>query len=228
MKIYKIAGCSDCGAEHHVKNKKGKKPGYTWMKKDKNHSGKMDTQMYPECEGTIYDRNIQKKRKNVHAQMSDVVQLETEDEEFASEVLSDIANKAIEGNTNQQQFLSFLWDGENWDSIKEKLMAEGSTWYVWWMDGVRKLMSQLDTKDVGHELPDELKPLPDSTASSETRLVEAKKKGKKKGKKGGKVNPWAVCHTTVDKDKNPDKYERCVLDIKKKQHQSFNLSKFVK
>lgn len=30
-------------------------------------------------------------------------------------------------------------------------------------------------------------------------------------------NPWAVCHTTVDKDKNPDKYERCVQDVKKKQ-----------
>ena len=39
--------------------------------------------------------------------------------------------------------------------------------------------------------------------------AEAKKKGKK-------VNPWAVCHTTVDKDKDPEKYERCVKDVKKK------------
>lgn len=39
--------------------------------------------------------------------------------------------------------------------------------------------------------------------------AEAKKKGKK-------VNPWAVCHTTVDKDKDPEKYERCVMDVKKK------------
>ena len=38
--------------------------------------------------------------------------------------------------------------------------------------------------------------------------VEAKKKAK---------NPWAICHTTVDKDKNPEKYERCVQDIKRKQ-----------
>lgn len=38
--------------------------------------------------------------------------------------------------------------------------------------------------------------------------VEAKKKGKK-------VNPWAVCHTTVDKDKDPEKYEKCVQDVKK-------------
>jgi len=38
--------------------------------------------------------------------------------------------------------------------------------------------------------------------------VEAKKKGK--------VNPWAVCHTTVDKKKDPDKYERCVMEVKEK------------
>ncbi len=27
-------------------------------------------------------------------------------------------------------------------------------------------------------------------------------------------NPWAVCHTTVDKDKDPAKYERCVRHVK--------------
>ena len=42
--------------------------------------------------------------------------------------------------------------------------------------------------------------------------VEAKKKKKK-----WNPNPWAICHTTVDKDKNPEKYERCVLDVKEKQ-----------
>ncbi len=30
-------------------------------------------------------------------------------------------------------------------------------------------------------------------------------------------NPWAVCHTTVDKEKDPEKYERCVKDVKKEQ-----------
>lgn len=47
-----------------------------------------------------------------------------------------------------------------------------------------------------------------------------KKKATEKAKKGGDdwdPNPWAVCHTTVDKKKNPEKYERCVMDIKKKQ-----------
>ena len=42
--------------------------------------------------------------------------------------------------------------------------------------------------------------------------------------KSKKVNPFAVCHTTVDKEKDPEKYERCVMDVKKKNKQSFNLS----
>ena len=35
-------------------------------------------------------------------------------------------------------FLKRIWN-ESWSSIKEKLEAEGSTWYVWWMDGVNTL-----------------------------------------------------------------------------------------
>lgn len=34
-----------------------------------------------------------------------------------------------------------LWDGESWDSIKEKLLTEASVWHVWWMDGVRKYIA---------------------------------------------------------------------------------------
>jgi hypothetical protein len=30
-----------------------------------------------------------------------------------------------------------LWDGESWESIQKKSQVEESTWYVWWMDGVR-------------------------------------------------------------------------------------------
>ena len=33
------------------------------------------------------------------------------------------------------------------------------------------------------------------------------------------VNPWAVCHTTVDKDEDPEKYERCVKKVKNKNKQ---------
>ena len=30
-------------------------------------------------------------------------------------------------------------------------------------------------------------------------------------------NPWAICHTTVDKEKDPEKYERCVQKVKEEQ-----------
>jgi hypothetical protein len=49
--------------------------------------------------------------------------------------------------------------------------------------------------------------------------IEAKK-GKKKSEDWD-PNPWAVCHTTVDKDEDPEKFERCVQDVKGKQ--AFNL-----
>lgn len=32
---------------------------------------------------------------------------------------------------------------------------------------------------------------------------------------GKPVNPWAVCHTTVDSEEDPEKYERCVKKVKK-------------
>ena len=41
-----------------------------------------------------------------------------------------------------------------------------------------------------------------------TLLIEAKK--------GKKVNPWAVCTASVGRS-DKDKYERCVMDVKKKQ-----------
>ena len=52
---------------------------------------------------------------------------------------------------------------------------------------------------------------------------ERRNKGKKKKKTVAKKkkewnpNPWAVCHTTVDKDKEPEKFERCVKKVKQKQ-----------
>ena len=39
--------------------------------------------------------------------------------------------------------------------------------------------------------------------------TEAKKKGKA-------VNPWAVCNKTVRKKEDLEKFEKCVLDVKKK------------
>lgn len=35
-----------------------------------------------------------------------------------------------------------LWDNESWESIQDKLQTEGSTWIVWWYDGVKKYMGR--------------------------------------------------------------------------------------
>ena len=76
-----------------------------------------------------------------------VLKLETLEEDVYSAALNMIADDAMDGNTNAQGILSDIWDGESWESIKKKLevegsawYAEGSVWYVWWMDGVRELM----------------------------------------------------------------------------------------
>jgi len=49
---------------------------------------------------------------------------------------------------------------------------------------------------------------------------------KKKKKKEWDPNPWAVCEVSVGKKENPEKFERCVQDVKKKQ--AFNLKKYMK
>ncbi len=84
--------------------------------------------------------------------MGDVWTLESKDEEFAANILSGIAQKAIEGDIGEQQYLSSLW-GEKWPQVKKKLEAEGSTWYVWWMDGVREFLQGMQENDGPQEAP---------------------------------------------------------------------------
>jgi len=73
--------------------------------------------------------------------MSIIWELETEAEKAASEDLSVIAECAFSGNRKDQNYLEKLFS-ESWPSTKAKLIVEGSAWYVWWMDGVRKHMIQ--------------------------------------------------------------------------------------
>ena len=56
------------------------------------------------------------------------------------------------------------------------------------------------------DLPKEL----DNKYRTVAKELEAKSKD-------WKYNPWAVCHATVDKDKDPEEFEKCVMDMKKKQ-----------
>jgi hypothetical protein len=75
--------------------------------------------------------------------MGDVWTLETPQEDIASIDLNIIADDAFKGDREAQNYLRKLWDGKNWDSIKEKLEAEGSVWYVWYMDGVRQHLENI-------------------------------------------------------------------------------------
>ena len=75
---------------------------------------------------------------------SDVWKLETPIEEYASEDLSLIIDRAFKfRGTSERAYLRKLWDGESWKSIKAKLQTEGSAWYVWYIDGVRQHLANL-------------------------------------------------------------------------------------
>lgn len=69
--------------------------------------------------------------------ITDVWCLESEQQIAASGDLSRISDFAIAGHRKSQNYLKKLWD-EKWPGIKEKLLSEGSVWYVWWMDGVNQ------------------------------------------------------------------------------------------
>lgn len=80
--------------------------------------------------------------------MNDVWTLETPDERFASEDLNPIIDEAMKfEGTGARNYLRSLWDNESWHSIKEKLLTEGSCWYVWYMDGVRQHLSNINMEE---------------------------------------------------------------------------------
>ena len=74
---------------------------------------------------------------SLDTELTDVWTLETPQEEIGAHLLGMICDDAIEGDTGAQDYLRGLWGGESWESIEKKLSYEDSTWYVWWMDGVR-------------------------------------------------------------------------------------------
>jgi uncharacterized OB-fold protein len=78
---------------------------------------------------------------------SEVWQLESPGEEYAAQILSNIAQRAIDGDKDEQAYLRSIWDGEPWEKIEKKLQTEGSVWYVWWMDGVHNFMMQMSEED---------------------------------------------------------------------------------
>jgi len=148
MKIYKIQ--SNCGE----------------FQKPKGH---LDTQMYPECEGTKADRDIVKKTRE-----------KREKDKKKKKKTASVNNPHIR---NECPFCNSV------------TVCKCPDW-VHAASGVEKTNDFCDK-------------------CKEALIVTAKKK-KKKGE-DYKYNPWAVCNTKVDKKKDPEKFERCVKKVKKKQ-----------
>lgn len=66
-----------------------------------------------------------------------IICLESSEQETASYLLSEDIRLAME--TEDPELIAELrqlWDDEPWEQVVERSQVEGSTWYVWWMDGV--------------------------------------------------------------------------------------------
>ena len=59
--------------------------------------------------------------------------------EEVADVFGLICESALDGKRGAQNYLKRIW-GEPWRSIKEKLNAGGSTWIVWYYDGISEHM----------------------------------------------------------------------------------------
>ena len=82
--------------------------------------------------------------------MTDVWVLENTSQECASTDLGFIIDQALTfQGVSERAYLRRLWYGEPWPKIKEKLLTEGSVWYVWYMDGVNQHLHNLakDSED---------------------------------------------------------------------------------
>jgi len=74
--------------------------------------------------------------------MDDVWELETlEQVKKASDYINYLYEQAIHGKVSSRNMLKRIYDGDNWDTIKERMNTEGSCWFVWYMDGVNNLIS---------------------------------------------------------------------------------------
>lgn len=75
--------------------------------------------------------------------MDDIIKLESPAQDIASEDLNIIIDFARAGHRKSQNYLKKLWPECNWKTIKERLEAEGSIWYVFYMDGINQHLQNL-------------------------------------------------------------------------------------
>ena len=74
-----------------------------------------------------------------------VIKLETQEEDYASDRLGTFIQQMIDHpHEGGIKYIRALWDNESWESIQEKFATEGSVWYVWWADGVRAYLEDLN------------------------------------------------------------------------------------
>ncbi len=76
-----------------------------------------------------------------------IIQLESREEEDAAYILAQ--NIELAERTKDPAAIAeirALWGDEDWDDILKKSRAEGSTWYVWWMDGVRAFLYKIQNE----------------------------------------------------------------------------------
>jgi len=77
-----------------------------------------------------------------------IINLESEEQNAASDDLSVIAENAVGGHCKSQNYLKKLWPECSWSTIKERIMVEGSAWYVFWMDGVNQHLANIKNHTV--------------------------------------------------------------------------------
>ena len=73
-------------------------------------------------------------------ELSNVWELENPDEQAACDCINYLYEQARKGKVSARNILKKCF-ADKWDTIKERMEAEGSIWYVWYMDGVRNYLN---------------------------------------------------------------------------------------
>ena len=72
--------------------------------------------------------------------MDYVWKLETPEQDDAINYINFLYHQATENRSvSARNFLKKSYE-DSWEIIKERMESEGSIWYVWYMDGVNKLI----------------------------------------------------------------------------------------
>lgn len=98
-------------------------------------NGQLDCASAPGAEGSLHEpRNVDETVSNL-AQQAALI----DEQDEANTVLISVAEQAQEGDERSQDLLERVFE-ESWESILKKLEVEGSTHYMWWMEGVQNFL----------------------------------------------------------------------------------------